>query len=141
MNRGGWREGPKKGTKRGKKEYRRLRNEKRAAAREREGEEGEARDQRLDVIPRLTNDQLEKEKRVKELYMKQSDNMSETIANFLNSDLSGGSRGSSNALARHVADELTWEYRRSKKKEARLSPSSQTSNYLCTFSGFSDAPT
>ena len=49
MNRGGWREGPKKGTKRGKKEYRRLRNEKRAAAREREGEEGEARDQRLDV--------------------------------------------------------------------------------------------
>ena len=42
MNRGGWREGPKKGTKRGKKEYRRLRNENRAAAREKEeqGREG-----------------------------------------------------------------------------------------------------
>ena len=65
------------------------------------------------------NNQLEQEKRVKELYMKQSDNMSETIANFLNSDLSGGSRGSSNSLARHVADELTWEYRRLKKNEAR----------------------
>ena len=51
--------------------------------------------------------QLEQERRVKDLYMKQSENMSETIANFLNSDLSGGSRGSSNALARHVADELT----------------------------------
>ena len=56
---------------------------------------------------RDTKSQLEQEKRVKELYMKQSDNMSETIANFLNADLS---RGSSNALARHVADELTWEY-------------------------------
>ena len=124
MNLGGRRSGPKRSSRAGRKEYQamrraqlaalvaRKREQERAAAREREGEEGEARDQRLDVIPRLTNNQLEQEKRVKELYMKQSDNMSETIANFLNSDLSGGSRGSSNALARHVADELTWEYRR-----------------------------
>ena len=131
MNLGGRRSGPKRSSRAGRKEYQamrraqlaalvaRKREQERAAAREREGEEGEARDQRLDVIPRLTNDQLEQEKRVKELYMKQSDNMSETIANFLNSDLSGGSRGSSNALARHVADELTWEYRRLKKNEVR----------------------
>ena len=49
MNRGGWREGPKRGTKRGKKEYGRLRNAKRAAARVKHME-GDARDQRLDMI-------------------------------------------------------------------------------------------
>ena len=49
MNRGGWREGPKRGTKRGKKEYGRLKNAKRAAARVKHMEGG-ARDQRLDMI-------------------------------------------------------------------------------------------
>ena len=51
--------------------------------------------------------------------MTQCESMSETIATFLNSDICEASRGSSNALVRHVADELSWEYSKLKKKEER----------------------
>ena len=64
--------------------------------------------------------QLEEQRKVKELYEKQNHNMSAMIAEFLTSslvDMEGGSH--SNTLVQHVAKELSWEYSKIKKSEAR----------------------
>ena len=57
---------------------------------------------------------------MKELYERQNHNMSAMIGEFLTSslvDMEGGSH--SNTLVQHVAEELSWEYRKIKKSEAR----------------------
>jgi len=64
--------------------------------------------------------QLEEQRKVKELYERQNHNMSAMIGEFLTSslvDMEGGSH--SNTLVQHVAEELSWEYRKIKKSEAR----------------------